>query len=325
MFEKKLKGSYSNAYIQHLFKGSGSFVESLPNEINCLIVDEAHRLREKSGMFNNKGENQIKEIINASQFSIFFIDESQKVTALDVGSIDMIGKYAKELDSECRTMYLASQFRCNGSDGYLAWLDDVLEIRKTANFDFFDADLNYDFRVFDDPQRMFDAISEKNLINNKSRVVAGYCWEWISSGKNDSNVYDINVDEYDFHKSWNLYNTTTWAIDPESINEIGCIHTCQGLEFDYVGVIIGDDLRYENDEVITDFSKRAGTDQSLKGLKTRAKKGDKEALEECDLIIRNTYRTLMTRGMKGCYVFCTDKNLNDYLLQRLQRNNSDII
>ena len=317
VFEQKLKGKYKSSYIKHLFRSSGSFVDSLRDEISCLIVDESHRLQEKSGMFQNKGENQIKEIINAAQFSVFFIDETQKVTSSDIGSIDLIKKYADELDANYHIEFLTSQFRCNGSDGYLAWLNDVLDIRHTANFDFGDLDYDYDFKVFDNPNDMFNAIKEKNEINNKSRVVAGYCWEWISFGKNSSDVYDINIDEYDFHKSWNLGNTSTWAIDENSINEIGCIHTCQGLEFDYVGVIIGEDLRLENNQVITDFYKRANSDQSLKGLKTKAKKGDEEAIREIDKIIRNTYKTLMTRGMKGCYVYCCDEKLKYYILKRV--------
>ena len=265
----------------------------------------------------SKGENQIKEIIRSAQFSIFFIDETQKVTAKDIGSIKMIKDYADEFDADFQIAYLTSQFRCNGSDGYLAWLDDVLDIRNTANFDFGDLDFEYDFKVFDDPNVMYKAIAEKNEINNKSRVVAGYCWEWITEGQNDPDVYDIKIPEYGFAKSWNLYSTSTWAIDEDSINEIGCIHTCQGLEFDYVGVIIGNDLRYENDEVITDFTKRANSDKSLDGLKGNAKKNDPEALKEVDKIIRNTYKTLMTRGMKGCYIYCVDKKLNEYFKRRI--------
>ena len=317
VFEQKLKGDFKSAFIKHLFKSSGSFVDSLRDEINCLIIDESHRLQEKSGMFKNKDENQIKETINAAQFSIFFIDETQKVTSSDVGSIEMIKEYAEELGADYYQEHLTSQFRCNGSDGYLAWLDDLLDIRHTANFDFSDLDYDYEFKVYDNPSEMFEAIKEKNSINNKSRVVAGYCWEWIKEGKNDTNVFDINIDKYNFHKSWNLNNTSTWAIDEDSINEIGCIHTCQGLEFDYVGVIIGEDLRLENNEVITDFTKRASSDKSLDGLKTKAKKGDPEALKEVDKIIRNTYKTLMTRGMKGCYVCCCDEKLKEYILKRV--------
>lgn len=314
VFKAKLKIDKMSG-LNNLFKGSGSFYDCEPNSFDILIVDEAHRLNKKSGLFSNLGENQIKEIINSSMFSIFFIDENQKVTLKDNGSIDEIKKYAKNYNANIYKMELKSQFRCDGSDGYLAWLDNVLEIRETANFDL---DNKYDFKIFSDPNELRRAIEEKNKNNNKSRLVAGYCWDWISEGKNKTDIYDIKIPEYNFGMSWNLGNSSTWAIDKESINEIGCIHTCQGLEFDYVGVIIGDDLRYENGDIITDYTKRAKTDQSIKGIKKIAKEeGCEEARKITDAIIKNTYKTLMTRGMKGCYIYCTDKNLENYFKESL--------
>ena len=316
VFRDKLKGSFKMTYINNLFQGSGQFTDAEKNEVDVLIVDEAHRLNAKSGMFQNLGENQIKEIINASNFSVFFIDEDQKVTLKDIGSVDEIKKYANELGAGIKVVELESQFRCNGSDGYLSWLDNLLEIRKTANFD--DMDFDYDFRVLDDPNEVRRLIEEKNRENNKSRMVAGYCWNWISEGKNNTDIHDIVIPEYNFEMSWNLGNSQTWAIDPASVNEIGCIHTCQGLEFDYVGVIIGDDIRYENGNIVTDYKKRAVTDQSLKGINKIAKEeGIEVANKMADSIIKNTYRTLMTRGMKGCYVYCVDKNLQEYINNKM--------
>ena len=265
-------------------------------------------------MFQNKGENQIKEIIHASKLSVFFIDESQRVTTSDIGSEDEIRKFATEQKAEIIEMKLESQFRCNGSDGYLAWLDHILGIRDTANTEF---DFDYDFQVFDDPNELRKAIVSKNA-NNKARMVAGYCWNWVTKGKTNPNLFDINIDQYNFHMSWNLANTTTWSIDEGSIDQCGCIHTCQGLEFDYVGVIIGDDLRYENGHLITDASQRARTDKSLKGLGKMSKENPEEAERIADEIIRNTYRTLMTRGMKGCYIYCTDKALADYIKNKMK-------
>lgn len=116
-----------------------------------------------------------------------------------------------------------------------------------------------------------------------------------------------------------LKNTATYTIDENSVNEAGCIHTSQGLEFDYVGVIIGNDLRYENGKIVTDFTKRASTDQSLKGIKKLYKEDTKRAKALADEIIKNTYRTLMTRGMKGCYVYCVDEKLAAYLRERLKK------
>ncbi len=315
VYSYKLSGDFKKTRIDNLFKGSGSYVQSNENEFDVLIVDESHRLNEKSGMFKNKGENQIKEIINAAKTTVFFIDENQKVDIRAIGTVEEIKKFAKKLDAEVNIDKLNSQFRCNGSDGYLAWLDDVLGIKETANFDGFD--MAYDLKVFDDPNELRHAIEDKNKLNNKSRIVAGYCWDWIASGKNRSDIHDINIPEYDFHMSWNLANTQTWAIDSESVKEAGCIHTSQGLEFDYIGVIFGSDMRFENEKIIADYTKRAKTDFSLKGIKNLAKEHPEKAREIAELIIKNTYRTLMTRGQKGCYIYCCDKPLANYIKSRL--------
>ncbi|ADZ85171.1 DUF2075 domain-containing protein [Cellulosilyticum lentocellum] len=318
VYKRRLQSNYKKSYIDNLFKGSGSYVDSNKNELDVLIVDEAHRLNEKSGMFKNIGENQTKEIIHAAKCAIFFIDECQRVTASDVGSIEEIESFAKKQGAQVIKVGLDSQFRCNGSDGYLAWIDDVLGIRETANDIGFEHD--YLFEVLDNPNELKQIIYEKNSINNKARMVAGYCWEWIKAGKENTNVHDINLPDYDFSMSWNLGNTNTWAIDEESVQEVGCIHTCQGLEFDYVGVIIGMDMIYRDGKVITDYTKRAKTDKSLNGLLGKCKKRENEALALADKIIRNTYRTLMTRGQKGCYVFCEDIELGKYLKERMQIN-----
>lgn len=316
VYASKLKGTIRKTAIDNLFKGSGSFTTSKMNEFDVLIVDEAHRLNEKSGFYGNQGENQVKELIHASAFTLFFIDENQKVTLKDIGSMDLIKKYAKELGADLITGKLVSQFRCDGSDAYIAWLDDVLQIRETANAN--DYGIDYDFRVYDSPHKMLQEIERLNGVNNKSRLLAGYCWEWPTAGRADIHQREIVIPEHNFAISWNL-NDSIWAISPDSVAEAGCIHTAQGLEFDYVGVIIGPDLRFENGEVITDYTKRAKTDQSLKGIKTLIKEEPEKAHTIADQIIRNTYRTLMTRGQKGCFIFCTDPQLNDYFKERIQR------
>ena len=318
VYKAKLKGDYKISSIDNMFKSSGAYVELENNVIQTLLADEAHRLNEKTGMFHHLGENQIKEIIHASNCSVFFIDESQKVTTYDIGSIDEIKKQAKKENSEITEMELMSQFRCNGSNGYLAWLDDVLEIRETANYDL--EGIDFDVRLMDSPNEVRALVEQKNKINNKARMLAGYCWEWPKKYRNDTNYYDIQID--DFGMSWNLELGEPYAISETSINEVGCIHTSQGLEFDYVGVIIGEDLRYENGKIITDFTKRASTDQSLKGIKTLYKKDKESALKKADELIKNTYRTLLSRGMKGCYIYCCDKGLSDYLKERLEMGNS---
>lgn len=308
VYSVKLSGSYKKSYINNLFVGSGNFIETLPNTMGALIVDEAHRLNMKSGLFSNLGENQIKEIIKTARFSVFFIDDCQRIHMKDIGSVQYIKQCAEEMGAKVHLEHLSSQFRCNGSDGYLSWLDNALQIRETANIRLTEED--YDFRIYDSPTDMFEAIKHKNEENNKSRVVAGYCWDWKS--KQNRKDYDIEIPHFYFRKQWNLDDNEPWLIGEHSIDQIGCIHTCQGLELDYVGVIIGLDLSYKNNQVVTDGFKRSSNDQSLKGFKTMMKKNPSEALQKADAIIKNTYRTLMTRGMKGCYIYCCDPALAEH-------------
>lgn len=312
VYAKKLKGHRTKSSIDNMFKGSGAYVEAPRNAVGVVLADEAHRLNEKSGLYGNQGINQIHEIIHAARLSVFFIDECQRVTVKDIGSVGEIKRWAAVNGAEVYEEELTSQFRCNGSDGYLAWLDDVLEIRETANYDI--QGIDYDFEVLDSPDEMRQKVIERNQGSNKSRILAGYCWNWPRAGRADTNTHEITIG--DFEISWNLDGGEAFALSPTSINEAGCIHTTQGLEFEYVGVIIGDDLRYEGDHVVTDHTKRAGTDQSIKGLKKMEREDPKHALKLADEIIKNTYRTLMTRGMKGCYVYATDPNLRSYLKER---------
>lgn len=316
VYEARLTGSIKPTVIRNLFRGSGAFVETTNNEFDALIVDEAHRLNKFSGLFGNLGENQIKEIIAASKCSIFFIDEDQRVTLKDIGRKEEIEKWAYLANAAVTELELTSQFRCNGSDGYLAWLDNILEIRETANEEI--DDIDYNFAVVDTPSELRDIIIEKNKINNRARMVAGYCWKWPS--KTDPAAFDIVFPEYDFKMKWNLTEDgSTWIISPESVNQIGCIHTCQGLEVDYIGVIVGEDLIVRNGQIITDASKRASSDSSVKGYKRILKENPTQAKEMIDLVIKNTYRTLMTRGMKGCYVYFVDEETRLYFKKAITK------
>lgn len=309
VYAAKLTGAFRTTFINNLFVGSGSYVAASQNALGALIVDESHRLSEKSGLYGNTGDNQIREIINAARFSVFFIDDRQRVHVKDIGSTQTIRKIAEDCGSKVYVMKLESQFRCNGSDGYISWVDNALQIAETANINLSSAD--YDFRVFDNPQDLFNAIVEKNIVRNTSRVVAGYCWKW---NQNDINTPDIIIPEHHFEKKWNLASDgNLWIIGKNSVNQIGCIHTCQGLELDYVGVILGPDIRYQDGRIVTDVQAHPGQDAAVKGLKGRIRKGDSLALQIADEIIKNTYRTLMTRGIKGCYVFCCDQNLSEHL------------
>jgi len=313
VYESMLTGTFKRSQISNLFCSSGAFIDTRPNEFDLLIVDEAHRLNEKSGIFQNLGENQIKEIINSAKNVVFFIDEDQRITLKDIGTKEEIKKWAEYFGANITEMELSSQFRCKGSDGYIAWLDNTLQIRETANKTL--EGIDYDFKVFDDPQELYNAIKDKNNKNNKARLVAGYCWDWISKKPENKDKCDIEIGK--FKIKWNLTeHGSLWLLKEESINEAGCIHTCQGLELDYIGVIIGPDLIVRNDKVITLPEKRAKTDASLKGYKKLYKENPEFAKKLADRIIKNTYKTLMSRGIKGCYIYCVDKETNEYFKRR---------
>lgn len=223
VYFEKLAKTKKKVELKSLFVGSGTFMNSPQNAIQTLIIDEAHRLTEKTGFLKN-GDNQIKEILNSSCCSIFFIDEDQRVHIDDYGESSLIESFAKVYGIKVHKLKLESQFRCNGSDGYLAWLDHTLQIRETANWSLSELGFDFEFKVFDTPKELQQCIYEKNLINNKARLVAGYCWDWVS--KKNKDQYDIVFPKDDFKMRWNLDDYgSTWIINPNSVTEIGCIHT----------------------------------------------------------------------------------------------------
>ena len=309
VYASKLSGYRSKSWVNNLFKGSGSYINSPINFFDALIVDEAHRLNDKSGLYSNLGENQIKEIIHAAKCSIFFLDEDQRVTMKDIGSKQEIEYWANQIGASLHYLKLESQFRCNGSDGYLAWLDYILFNRSTAHTNL--KDINYHFEVLVSPNELRKRITEINKERNRARLVAGYCWPWNS--KKNKKALDIVISEEDFGMQWNLTEDgSLWIISPDSVNQVGCIHTCQGLEVDYIGVIIGPDMVIRNGKWLCRPEYRAKSDKSIHGLKSLLKRDPVRGNQMAELIIKNTYRTLMTRGMNGCLIYTTDKETKEW-------------
>ena len=298
--------------IKQLFRSPFNLAACSQNLYDCLIVDEAHRLVKK--MYGDwSGENQVKESINASLLTIFMLDEDQAVTTKDIGTVDEIKYWCEQLDSRIilnESTRLTSQFRCNGSSAYIQFIDQLLQrSQEYVDIDF--AEMDYDFRVFDNPNEMRNELKRENEINNKARMVAGYCYDWnVKNGRGDYDIFLPNG----FKARWNLANDKIWAINPKSFEEVGCIHTAQGLEFDYVGVIIGKDLTYDvSTEKIKTNKTAISTDDKSSGIKSLRDN------EKAHKLILNTYKTLLTRGQKGCYVYCEDKALADYIRRMLTK------
>lgn len=304
-----VKGVHSS--IKYLFKSSGIYYDKNSNEFDMLLADEAHRLQEHSGIYGNLGENQMKEIINAAKVSVFFIDEKQIVSLSDIGSISAIEDFALQLNANISRFKLTSQFRCSGSDEYMMWLDHLFQYDHKKPFHL--SGTTYEFHVLDSPEQVMREIKQKNKWRNKSRMVAGYCWPWVS--KKNPKAKDIIFNDCDFAYQWNLASDKIWSISKGSIEQIGCIHTCQGLEFEYVGVIIGNDLLCRNGEILVNPANRATDDFSVRGWKQRMTKNPEETKNLIRMIIKNTYRTLMTRGMKGCFIYACDSELQQYIKQ----------
>jgi DUF2075 family protein len=230
----------------------------------------------------------------------------------DIGDAESIRSWAQTLGANLVELKLESQFRCNGSDGYLAWVDNTLQVRSTANTSL--DGIPYEFKVCDTAAELRDLVYACNEESNKARMVAGYCWDWVTKERKEGQAFDIEFKDQGFAAKWNLKDDgMLWILKPDSVREIGCIHTCQGLEVDYIGVIIGPDLVVRDGNVRTDATKRSSQDRSMHGYKQLLKTDPEAARAKADAIIKNTYRTLMTRGQKGCFVYAVDPETNEFL------------
>ena len=281
---------------------------TINNGLDVGIFDEAHRMQKKPYMY--KGNDMLEDAIKASKVSVFFVDDDQRITTKDIYTVDTIIAYAKNENAVVHKPYeLVSQFRCDGSDGYISFINNLLEIKQTANYNF---EFNkLDVKVFDDANIMRDELRNLNKINHKTRMIAGYCYDW--NVKNKRGEWDIILPN-NFKAKWNLENDDTWAVNADSFEEVGCIHTCQGMEFEYVGVIIGKDLYYKDGHVLTNRHAISKDDKSSGiGLKSTSD-------DLADQLIRRTYKVLLTRGLKGCYIYCEDDNLREYLISKMTKN-----
>ena len=305
-----------------LFQNVTSYVPASADEnsVDVLLVDEAHRIQKSANNQYTKAENrttlpQVDTIIRASKVTVFFIDDRQAIRGAEIGSAELIREAAKRWNAKVEECELTSQFRCNGSDNYMDWLEQVL-YNKPITSSFQPED--FDLKIFTDPQSMYEALVEQNNKNGQTaRLMAGFCWPWSTSVVDGDLVKDVQIG--DFAMPWETsdrvpYANLTkqypkwfeWAYKPLGIEQVGCIYTAQGFEFDYAGVIIGGDLKYDpvSKQIITD--KTACKDPVLR-------QNRQEATMTFDDYVRNIYRVLMSRGMKGCYIYAVDDNLSNYL------------
>lgn len=289
------------------------------NDLDVLLVDEAHRITLSPNHQYTKPEKRtdmtmVDTLINCSKVTVFFIDDKQAIRSQEIGSSNMIREAAEKFRADVHETELYSQFRCNGSDNYLDWLDQIMYNKDvTSHF----TDTEYDFQIFDDPQKLYEAIKQQDGVEGQTaRLCAGFCWPW-SNETDENGDLKKEVQIGSFAMPWETKDTIKprpkgyvqwyeWAYKPEGIKQVGCIYTAQGFEFDYIGVIVGFDLKYDASAGNLCTNITASKDPMLKKSK-----------EGFDEYVRNIYRVLMSRGMKGCYVYFCDPNVAIYFQQMM--------
>ncbi|MBN1458658.1 MAG: DUF2075 domain-containing protein [Armatimonadetes bacterium] len=302
------------------FKYFNSYMDADPNAVDVLICDEAHRIREKSyNRFTPKKKRvetpQVDQLINAGKVVVFLLDDDQVVRPNEIGSVDFIRTSASEKSCKLFEYELETQFRCQGSDAFVNWVNNTLGVKRTANA-LWTGTESFDFRILGSPDELEREIAGRAQEGYSARMTAGFCWPWSKTKPDGTLEEDVVIGEY--RRPWNarpearklangIPKATLWAHDPSGMEQVGCVYTAQGFEFDYVGVIFGTDLVYDLDAQTWIGHKDRSFDTVVK------RSGDKFL----DLV-KNTYRVLLTRGMLGCYVCFMDKDTERFVKSRIE-------
>lgn len=288
----------------------------LKNDYDIVFVDESHRLARRKGItsygsfdeaclklgLNPMTATQMDMIQMKSRYSVLVYDGCQTVKAADL-TPDQFNHSLELRTRKVHKVTLQTQMRCEGGQSYLEYLDKIFQSTQTD----FQAIESYDFKIWDDPNKMIDDIRNKELHHSLCRVVAGYSWKWTSKGcSNIAEAVRKGVEDIELNGRkyiWNMSNQE-WILREGAVNEIGCVHTTQGYDLNYVAVILGHEIDYDeaSDSIVIDRSKF---------YDSKVKDGvDDESLKE---YIINSYKVMMTRGIKGCYVYACNPRLRNYL------------
>lgn len=315
---RKIVGSRGGAQFTYF----NNFGTAKPNAVDVLIADEAHRIRKTSNnMYTPAAKRsnipQVDELMRAAKVSVFFIDDLQVVRPDEIGSVEYIRQHAEEIGADILEYELQAQFRCSGSDAFINWVDNTLGIKRTANA-IWDENEEFDFKIFNSPEELESSIRLKAEQGHTARMTAGFCWPWSDQEPDGSLQDDVVIGDY--RRPWNAKHDAsrlpkgvpraqTWAYDSGGIDQVGCIYTAQGFEFDYAGVIFGNDLTYNLDNGKWEGHKDLSEDRAVRRSK-----------DKFTDLIKNTYRVLLTRGMKGCYVYFMDKDTERFFRSRMERS-----
>jgi hypothetical protein len=297
-----------------------SYMAAEAGAIDVMVCDEAHRIRKTSNnMYTKKdkrsNKTQLEELFDASKVAVFFIDDRQVVRPDEIGSSVLIKEFAQSRGIRLYECDLTAQFRCNGSDAFINWVNHTLQIDVTAN-PFWEASNPYEFKVFNSPIELENAIHAKVKEGATARMSAGFCWKWSDPDSTGNLLDDVIVGDWRRpldakpgagRLAKGIPPAALWAYDPNGIGQVGCVYTAQGFEFDYIGVIIGKDLIYRSDKGWVGVKEES--------YDTMVKRSKDKFVD----LVKNTYRVLLTRGMKGCYVYFMDDETRKFFESRITK------
>ncbi|HEY5182120.1 MAG TPA: DNA/RNA helicase domain-containing protein [Dermatophilaceae bacterium] len=323
---RKVAGSRA-PQVRKMFQYFNSFMGLEANSLDALILDEAHRIRETSvnrwttAEFRS-GRPQIDELIAAARVPVFLLDEFQVVRPGEQGTVEDIEKNAEARGIQVVKISLDAQFRCGGSEEYLLWVKRLLGLTPGGPIGWI-GDPRFDVEVVDSPAEMEASLATRIADGYSGRIAAGYCWPWSDPGPDGTLVRDVQIGGWS--RPWNLKGERSvggapaaalWATDPAGFDQVGCVYTAQGFEYDYAGVIIGPDLVWRDNGWVMIRSANKDPD-----FRNRMTVDDVQA----DRLIRNVYKVLLTRGMRGVAIHSVDRQTNDRLRELTSSASTDPI
>jgi uncharacterized protein len=254
----------------------------------------------------------VDELLEAARVPVFLLDQHQVVRPGEMGTIAAIQQHAEAGDKkyDVQLIELGEQYRCGGRKVYERWVLQLLGL-EAGGPQPWQGDPHFDVRLADSPSGMEAWLADQLATGDGARMAAGYCWDWSSPRPDGTLVPDVVIEGWSH--PWNLRGERSvggappaarWATEPAGFDQVGCVYTAQGFEYDWNGVIIGPDLVWRTDRWVAVRSANRDPD-----FRNRARVTD----QDFDALVRNVYKVLLTRGMKGTTIYSTDRETREFL------------